>query len=165
MTAKLRSLQENLSTLTPKAGEAPAVRSFDKFPPHQPFPEPKRRRIWELSSSFHCSIIGTCLTTSGLRQVLAKIEAPGILQEIDLELHGRAVQLAGRSDGASKLLQKAFRSPATGQRLDSSARHATPRSCACNGRQQCNAPRSLGAYWAVLTHPVQLIDEQIDRAS
>jgi hypothetical protein len=51
MTAKLWSLQEHLSLLTPKVGEMPAVRSFDKFSLRQPFPKPKRRRIWELSSA------------------------------------------------------------------------------------------------------------------
>jgi len=51
MTAKLWSLQEHLSLLTSKVGEMPAVRSFDKFPLRQPFPKPKRRCIWELSSA------------------------------------------------------------------------------------------------------------------
>ena len=152
MTAKLRSLQEHLSTLTPKAGEAPVVRSFDKFPPQQPFPEPKRRRIWELSSSLHCSIIGTCLTTSELRQVLAKIEAPGIHQETDHELHGRAVLLAGRRDGASKLLQKALdrrHRSALGQ--FNKARNAEElRKQWAAAVQRAEIP---GAYWAVLTHP------------
>jgi hypothetical protein len=35
--------------------------------------EPKRRRLWELSGNFHCSIIGTCLTTAELRHILTKI--------------------------------------------------------------------------------------------
>ena len=151
MTAKLRNLQEHLSTLTPKSGEAPAVRSFDKFSPHQPFPEPKRRCIWELSTSFHCSIIGTCLTTSELRQVLAKI-APGIHQETDHELHGRAVLLAGRRDAASKLLQKALdrrHRSAIGQ--FSKTRNAEElRKQWGAAVQRAEIP---GAYWAVLTHP------------
>src|SRR5262245_5296258 len=70
-------------------------------------PEPKRRRIWELSGNFHCSIIGTCLTTSELRQILVKIGLPGAQQETDHQLHGRAVLLAGQKDAGSKLLQKA----------------------------------------------------------
>ena len=150
MTAKLRNLLEHLSTLTPKAGEAPA-RSFDKIAPHQPFPEPKRRCIWELSTSFHCSIIGTCLTTIELRQVLAKI-APGIHQETDHELHGRAVLLAGRRDAASKLLQKALdrrHRSAIGQ--FSKTRNAEElRKQWGAAVQRAEIP---GAYWAVLTHP------------
>ena len=38
--------------------------------------EPKRRRIWDLSSNFHCSIVGTCLTTAELRHILIKILPP-----------------------------------------------------------------------------------------
>jgi hypothetical protein len=150
MTAKLRNLLEHLSTLTPKAGEAPA-RNFDKGPPHQPFPEPKRRRIWELSTSFHCSIIGTCLTTIELRQVLAKI-APGIHQETDYELHGRAVLLAGRRDAASKLPQKAL------DRRHRSAigQFSKTRNAEELGKQWGAAVQRAeipGAYWAVLDPP------------
>jgi hypothetical protein len=45
--------------------------------------EPKRRPIWELSGNFHCSIIGTCLTTSELRHVLIKMQLPGAAKESD----------------------------------------------------------------------------------
>src|SRR5262245_60541247 len=56
--------------------------------------EKRRRRIWEISSSLHCSIIGTCLTTTELRQIFIKMEFPGAHRESDHELHGRAVLLA-----------------------------------------------------------------------
>ena len=71
-------------------------------------PEPRRRRIWEISSSFHCSIIGTCLTTGELRQILVKMGLSGAERETDHELHGRAVLLSVRKEPASKLLQKAL---------------------------------------------------------
>src|SRR5262245_22092322 len=82
------------------------ARIFDPAP--RPASEPQRRRIWELSGNFHCSIIGTCLTTGELRHLLVKMQLPGVQKESDHELHGRAVLIAGRKDQASKLLQKAL---------------------------------------------------------
>jgi Uncharacterized protein conserved in bacteria (DUF2325) len=113
---------------------------------------PKRRRIWELSNNFHCSIIGTCLTTAELRQILVKIELPGAHKDTDHELHGRAVLLAGQRDLGSKLLQKALdrrHRSAIGQ--FNRARSADElRALWASAVQRAEIP---GAYWAVLTHP------------
>jgi hypothetical protein len=70
--------------------------------------EEKGRRIWELNSNFHCSIIGTCLTTRELRQLLTKMGLAGVERQTDHELHGKAVLLAGKRDQAAKLLHKAL---------------------------------------------------------
>ena len=32
-----------------------------------------RRKIWEFDANLHCSIIGTCLSTAELRQILVKL--------------------------------------------------------------------------------------------
>jgi hypothetical protein len=120
-------------------------------PPAAPA-EPKRRRIWELSGNFHCSIIGTCLTTGELRHVLIKMQLPGAEKESDHELHGRAVLLAQKRDQASKQLQKAldrrhrlivnqFNKARTTDELSTLWAAAV---------QRAEIP---GAYWAVLTHP------------
>jgi hypothetical protein len=64
-----------------------------------------RKRIWDLSGQYHCSIIGTCLSAGELRKLLAKLDmaAPG---DSDHDLHGRGVGVAGRQDMAGKLLNK-----------------------------------------------------------
>ena len=62
---------------------------------------PRRRRIWEVSTSFHCSIIGTCLTAAELRQILIKIDL-GAQKETDRR-PAKAPLTAGqppREDGA-----------------------------------------------------------------
>ena len=74
----------------------------------QPAAGPARRtKIWEFNTNLHCSIVGTCLSTGELRQVLKKlgVAAP---DSTDHELHGAAVSLAGRHDKAAKLLHKAL---------------------------------------------------------
>ena len=68
---------------------------------------PRRTKIWEFNTNLHCSIIGTCLSGTELRQVLKKagMTAQGCT---DHELHGIAVTLAGRHDDAARHLHKAL---------------------------------------------------------
>ena len=67
----------------------------------------RRTRIWDLSHHLHCSIVGTCLSTGELRQVLAKAGSAAEAAS-DHDLHGQGVALAGQRDGAAKLLHKAL---------------------------------------------------------
>jgi hypothetical protein len=121
-------------------------------PPTPHAVERKRRRIWDLSGGFHCSIVGTCLTTGELRSILVKIALPGVDKETDHELHGRAVLLAGRREPASKLLQKALdRRHRAAIALFNRARTAGELGSLWEAAvQRADIP---GAYWAVLTHP------------
>jgi hypothetical protein len=115
-------------------------------------PERRRTRIWELSNSLHCSIVGTCLSSAELRQVLVKLGVPAAETASEHDLHEKGVRLAGLPNDGAKFLHKA---------LD--RRHR-----ACIDRfaklRDCDALRALwaesvrsgeipGAYWAVLTHP------------
>jgi len=115
-------------------------------------PQPRRRRIWEISSTFHCSIIGTCLTTGELRQILVKMGVSGADRETDHELHGRAVLLSVRKEPASKLLQKALdRRHRTVLNRFSKARNTEQlRTMWESAVERAEIP---GSYWAVLTHP------------
>ena len=113
---------------------------------------PRRRRIWELGSTMHCSIIGTCLTTDELRRLLRKLgfEAP---DATDHALHSTAVGLAGQQDIASKLLNKALdeRHRITIRRFDAATNLTALRAL---WRAAVDAGDIPGGYWAVLTHPV-----------
>lgn len=112
----------------------------------------QRKRIWELSSNLHCSIVGTCFSTAELRQLLVKLDIPGAVKATDHDLHGQAVSLAANRAGGAKHLQKA---------LD--RRHRTVVGQFEKARSE-DAVRKLwdaalergdipGAYWATLTHP------------
>jgi hypothetical protein len=119
---------------------------------------PRRTKLWEFNTNLHCSIIGTCLSTAELRQLLKKVglAAP---DSSDHDLHGAAVSLAARHDKAAKLLHKA---------LDE--RHAlpftslprcTPRTrCVRCGVIQSDAARSLAP-----TGPRSLIRRRHARSS
>jgi hypothetical protein len=153
MTVKLPGLPTRLPMLPVKVGSAARTILFDRNIPSQATPEPNRRRIWEISGNFHCSIIGTCLTAAELPQILVKMQLAEAHKGSDHELHGQAVLLAGRRDHASKLLQKALdrrHRSALGQ--FGKARNVEDlRDLWTSAVQRADIP---GAYWAVLTHPL-----------
>jgi hypothetical protein len=60
----------------------------------------------EFDASLHCSIVGTCLTTTELRHVLDKLKIGATAS--DHELHALGVSLAGRREAGAKFLQKAL---------------------------------------------------------
>ncbi len=127
----------------------PALVVRDEAPP---VAGPARRtKIWEFNTNLHCSIIGTCLSTTELRQVLKKL---GIASpdNTDHELHGAAVSLAGRHDKAAKLLNKALDER---HRLAISqfAKASTDEGVRSLWRDAVRRGEIPGAYWATLTHP------------
>jgi hypothetical protein len=62
----------------------------------------KRRRIWEIGGNFHCSIIGTCMTTAELRHVLVHTQVGRCHKEPDHELHCKAAAPCGRRRRTTK---------------------------------------------------------------
>ncbi len=133
-------------------GRHPAAAALPRPLPQQTqIAATRRRKIWDLAGNLHCSIIGTCLATAELRQILtkAKLAAPGAS---DHELHGQGVMLAGRRDGAAKLLNKALdqRHRLAIKQLDAAEDEAGVRALWRQAVQRGEIP---GAYWAVLTHP------------
>ena len=68
----------------------------------------RRVRLAELDSHLHCSIIGTCLTTSELRKLVPKFADIDRQHASDLEIHHTAVELAMADGAGSKALHKAL---------------------------------------------------------
>jgi len=111
----------------------------------------RRTKIWEFNTNLHCSIVGTCLSTGELRQILKKLGlAPP--DSTDHELHGTAVILAARHDNAAKLLNKALDNR---HRLAISqfAKVGTEDRVRELWREAVRRGEIPGAYWATLTHP------------
>ena len=111
----------------------------------------RRTKIWELSHNLHCSIVGTCLSTGELRQVLAKL-GPVADDCSEHDLHGRGVTLASQRDGTAKVLHKA---------LDRKHRIAVARfdkvgtvdAVRAEWREAVKRGDVPGGYWAAMTHP------------
>jgi hypothetical protein len=121
-------------------------------PPAAPEPAPARRaKIWEFNTNLHCSIIGTCFSTTELRQVLKKL---GVATQgsTDHELHGVAVRLAGRHDDAGRQLNKALdhRHKLAVSQFGKAGSEEAVRALWSAAMRGGDIP---GAYWAALTHP------------
>jgi hypothetical protein len=111
----------------------------------------RRRKVWELSSHLHCSIVGTCLSTADLRQILVKAKA--VLDGAsEHDLHRQGVALAGQHDGLGKLLHKALDRlhRTTLARFD---RAGTVEDVRSLWRQAVTQGEIPGGYWAAMTHP------------
>jgi len=152
VTVKLPGPQAGLLTPSGVGAASGCLRLFGHAVAPCAAPATKRRRLWQLSGSLHCSIIGTCLTTCELRQILRKIQPSQSDSETDHQLHGRAVVLAAQQGPGSKLLQKSLdRRHRSAIRLFAKASNAEALRAHWNAAQERG--EIPGAYWAVLTHP------------
>jgi len=113
---------------------------------------PRRTKIWEFNTNLHCSIIGTCLSTSELRQILKKFGL-GSPDSTDHDLHSTAVGLAGRHDKAAKLLNKAL-DERHRVSINQFGKATTEEGVRSLWRDAVKRGEIPGAYWATLTHPV-----------
>jgi len=113
---------------------------------------PRRTKIWEFDSHLHCSIIGTCLATSELRQALKKLgmASPSCT---DHELHSIGVTLAGRHDEAARQLHKAL-DHRHKLAVKQFAKAGTEDALRTMWRDAVRRGDIPGAYWATLTHPL-----------
>jgi hypothetical protein len=115
-------------------------------------PSGRRDRIWDLPPSLHCSIVGTCLPASALRQLFARLEQADAKSASDHDLHSRAVRIAAQHDLAGKMLNRMLdkRHEAHVKRFARAKTVAELRRLWLEALERGDIP---GAYWAVLTHP------------
>jgi hypothetical protein len=111
-----------------------------------------RLRTWDIAATFHCSIIGTCLTTGELRQILVKSGQDDARTASDHSLHGRGVRLASQRDQGAKLLNKALdkRHETSIKRLSKNADEQELRGI---WRESFDRGDIAGPYWALMSHP------------
>jgi Uncharacterized protein conserved in bacteria (DUF2325) len=121
-------------------------------PSDTPSPAARRSKIWELSDTLHCSIIGTCLSNAELRHVLVRLNAKGAEAADDHELHVLGVMLASHREAGAKLLQRALdRRHALAIKQYAKAKDDEAlRLLWDDSVQRGDIP---GAYWALLSHP------------
>lgn len=110
----------------------------------------RRRRVWELSRHLHCSIVGTCLSSRELRQVLVKTGRT-LDGATEHELHGIGVLAAGRNDIEGKLLNKALEQR-NRQAVVAFNKSRTEAEILALWREAAKRGDIPGAYWAALTH-------------
>ena len=112
----------------------------------------RRCKIWDISPTLHCSIIGTCLSAIELRQFFVKLGDADAKTATDHALHSLGVHSAGRHDLVGKLLHKMLdnRHETAIKRFAKASTSAEVRELWLAAFEQGAIP---GGYWAVLTHP------------
>lgn len=115
-------------------------------------PPRQRSKLWEFGTNLHCSIIGTCLTTAELRQVLTKLDRTEVPGATEHDVHASAVLIAGKHQDGAKLLHKALdrRHRVAVNQFDKAKTAADVRALWREASKRGEIP---GAYWAALTHP------------
>jgi Uncharacterized protein conserved in bacteria (DUF2325) len=111
----------------------------------------RRAKLSELDSHLHCSIIGTCLSTSELRKLLPKFTLLDRHSATDLEIHHSAVELAIEGGAGCKALQKALDTRyAVALRKFEAAKD--PETLEKLWEEALKSGDIPPAYWAVMTH-------------
>jgi hypothetical protein len=122
-------------------------------PAEAAYAQPARRsKIWELSDTLHCSIIGTCLSNAELRHVLVRLNAKGAESADEHELHVLGVMLAGRRESGAKLLQRAL-DRRHGLSIKQYSRAKDEEALRRLWDESVRSGDIPGAYWALLSHP------------
>jgi hypothetical protein len=115
-------------------------------------PSCRRTKIWEMHSTLHCSIIGTCLSTGELRRLLLRLKVAGVQTAGDHDVHMLGVMLADRPKAGARELQKALdrRHRAAVHRF---AKAKTADAVSALWEDALQSGDIPGAYWALLSHP------------
>ncbi|AVR97993.1 DUF2325 domain-containing protein [Pseudoduganella armeniaca] len=111
----------------------------------------RRRRIWELSHTCHCPLIGVCIPLGALRKLVGKVAGGKVLAD-DYEVHVGAVSECGTRNRLSEAVQKElerrfapviarFRAARTTEQLAELWQGAVA------------SGDVAGAFWAGLSHP------------
>jgi len=128
----------------------------DHFPVEKPYKKiisRSRKKLWQLDGSFHCSIIGTCLSLQELRELCQKLRITVQGSLTDYELHHSFVGIAAKSTYAARRLQKYL-----DQKYQAALRRfagtQTDKAFKTHWREAVESGELAGAYWALVTHPL-----------
>ena len=118
----------------------------------------RRKRLWEMTAGWHCSILGTCLTLADLRALARKL--PLKIRQgfpVGYQLHGFFVKEADQPGRAAKMLTKLLdRKHAAAIRRLKGIKDAKGLEDAWV--EAMAAGDIPGPYWAILSHPAATTD-------
>lgn len=111
-----------------------------------------RLKLWEIDSRLHCSVVGTCLRISDMRQLCRRVGIDIEPSMTDYELHHAFVQSAAGPSPLARQIQKLLdrRYANVLSRFARAKDHDARRQVWDECREAGEVP---AAYWAVLTHP------------
>lgn len=111
-----------------------------------------RSKLWEISPRFHCSLVGTCVQMSELRQVIKRcnIHLPDDASEYSL--HSTFVNMADIPSPAMRMLQKMVDRRYTTE-IKAFAKAKSSQEMEQLWYEFFDRGKIAGAYWALMSHP------------
>lgn len=115
----------------------------------------RRRKLWDLDSHLHCSIVGTCLSLSELRKLVVRHLGQHAAALSDLEIHEHGVRLSSDAE-ASRHLHRALdrKFEAQIRRFDQADTTSKVEGLWEEAKRAGDIP---AAYWCVITHPATTV--------
>lgn len=113
----------------------------------------QRLRVWEIASTFHCSVLGTCLPLSELHDIARRARYGLPPRASAYEVHSYFVKSLTTCNGLSKLVDKALE-----KRHENATRvirrAKNEQELEVRWKETLEAGNVAGAYWAVMSHPL-----------
>lgn len=112
----------------------------------------RRKKLWEMETGFHCSLIGTCASLSELRKILRKTKVVLPRGVAEYQIHGAFVHAAEKPEVHIRCLQKLLER----KHHSSIKRFKSARTTEEVGWQWEEALKEgdvPGPYWGLMTHP------------
>ncbi|MEA3546947.1 MAG: hypothetical protein U9R66_04725, partial [Thermodesulfobacteriota bacterium] len=120
-----------------------------------------RKKLWEITDSYHCSIIGTCLTIADLKKFARKNRISLSTLQNQHSIHSHFVHQAGKHDDISKKMHKYL-----DNKFSRSIKHfagaKTEEDLLEFWREARSNHAVAGPYWALMTHPTVSSDLQLE---
>jgi hypothetical protein len=114
--------------------------------------ETRRKKLWQIDSSFYCAILGTCLTIVDLEKVARQCKISVEPNISDYDLHRMFVSTAHSSCPSTrqlnKLLDKKYRTA-----INQLVKCRCPKELEVRWEQALEAGQVAGLFWAISTHP------------
>lgn len=112
----------------------------------------KRKKLWQIDSSFYCAILGTCLTIADLEKVARQCKLSIEPNLSDYDLHRMFVSTANSSCSSTrqlnKLLDKKYRTA-----INQLTKYRCPGDIEARWNQALDDGQVAGLFWAISTHP------------
>ena len=116
-------------------------------------PGSRRRKLWEIKTSCHCLVCGTCLTIAELRKIGAKARLQIPEDATDYEIHSHFVHCAESPGPVAKLIHKALDRKYRAA-VEHCRRYKSGSSLTDYWSRSLAKGEIPGPFWAVMTHPL-----------
>lgn len=119
--------------------------------PHHPSRSGGRRKLWAIPSEFHCSIVGTCLSSSDIAWLCRRLGLAPSADARPYDIHRYFVERAGTDGPEARLIHKRMDENFSGA-IRRFGREDTEEGWLALWESSVATGSAAAAYWALLSH-------------